>query len=263
MKAANNLNVLMTRLNPLEALATPQLSGLKKAAPEELSNAIAHLLKLTMSRFNFADNKTLDDSQISYLVSSIVTHYWMYKIDEVAYVLREGIAGRLHTFDRLDEAVIMRWFAEYEVKQRDDLLGQHCQAQRSTPKVTKLEQAAMGPVYVLKACHDHALKADQLDAYKDDLAARYPDRPELLAAVDSYAAHLVQAAAKKLEVEAAQRERVRILLARTADQLRRIPNETDFANDPSLTPLVLPPELARKPKTDTHSSYTSDLPFLQ
>ena len=259
----------MNRLSPLEAMGTPQLSGLKKASPDELAHAIGHLLKLTMSRFNFADNKTLDDSQISYLVSSIVAHYWMYKIDEVAYVLREGIAGRLHTFDRLDEAVIMRWFAEYEVKQRDDLLAQHCQAQRSTPKVTKLEQAAMGPVYVLKACHDNNLKPDQLDAYKAELTERYPDQPLLLEAIDSYAAHLVRAAELKLEREEAQRERVRLLLARTTAQLARTPGEVEFAADSSLAPMILPPELTRQPGDFDYrgnpkkDEYKSDLPFLQ
>ena len=201
----------MNAIQPLAALNTPQLSGLKKAAPAETAQVLTQLLTITNSRFNLAPHKKLNEIQIGFLVASILTTHWQLRIDEVVYVLREGIAGRLHTFDHLDEAVVMNWFAEYETKQREDLLIRHTQAQRQAVPVAKPIEA-MGPMYVKQYCVK--LQPDQLPAYKAQLQANHPDKPELAQAVDDYTADLWAATGRREEQARQQRERARQMLER-------------------------------------------------
>ena len=104
----------MNAVTPASALETPSLSGLRGASPQETAKVLTTLLETMNSRFNFAEHKKLNEVQIGFLAGSILTNYWRWKIDEVVYVLREGIAGRLKSFDHIDEAVVLGWFREYE-----------------------------------------------------------------------------------------------------------------------------------------------------
>ena len=62
----------MNAVQPLAALQSPQLSGLKKAAPDEISSALTQLLTIMNSRFNFREDKKLNKIQIGFLVGSIL-----------------------------------------------------------------------------------------------------------------------------------------------------------------------------------------------
>ncbi len=224
----------MNAVEPLAALATPQLSGLKKAAPAETAAVLTQLLSITNSRFNFRPDKKLNDLQIGFLVGSILTTHWQFRIDEVVYVLREGIAGRLHTFDHLDEAVVMGWFAEYERKQREDLITRHAHAQRqAAPPAQPIE--AMGPMYIKQFCVK--LMPDQLPHYKAQLLRDHPDKPELAAAVDEYGASLWEAAERREQQLQAQRERGRQMLEDYKEHGWRVPGEAEFEQLPSLADL--------------------------
>ena len=224
----------MNAVQPLAALQTPQLSGLRKAAPNELTAVLSQLLTTMNSRFNFAEHKKMNAVQIGFLVGSILTTHWQLKFDEVVYVLREGIAGRLHTFDHLDEAVVLNWFREYEVRQREDLLIQHTHAQRqAVAPAVPIE--AMGPMYVKQYCVK--LQPDQLPAYRAQLLCNHPDRPELAAAVDEYNADLWRAAERAESHLQAQRERGRLMLERFEAGDYTTPGEREFEIIPRLAAL--------------------------
>ena len=224
----------MNQVQPLEALQTPQLSGLKKAAPQEVVDALTQLFTVMNSRFNFAEHKKLNQIQIGFLVGSILTTHWQFKFDEVVYVLREGIAGRLHTFDHIDEAVVLNWFREYEVKQREDLLIQHTHAQRQAAAPAKPIEA-MAAMYVKQYCVK--LQPDQLHAYKAQLQQQHPDKPELADAVDEYSASLWADAERAEKRRTEQRERARLMLQRFEAGDYSVPGEREFENLPALEKL--------------------------
>lgn len=225
----------MNQVQPLEALQTPQLSGLKKAAPAEVVSALTQLLTTMNSRFNFREDKKMNEMQIGFLVGSILTTHWQFKFDEVVYVLREGIAGRLHTFDHIDEAVVLNWFREYDEKQREDLLSQHAHALRANSTEPARPIEAMGPMYVRQHCVK--LQPDQLHAYRAQLAETHPDKPELAAAVDDYSASLWEAAEREETRREEQRERARKMLARFDAEGPSIPGEMEFEVLPRLAAL--------------------------
>lgn len=231
---ATRLSQAMNQVQPLEALQSPQLSGLKKASPMELAQALTQLFTTMNSRFNFAAHKKLNDIQIGFLVGSILTTHWQYKFDEVVYVLREGIAGRLHTFDHIDEAVVLNWFREYDVKQREDLLIQHTHAQRQAVAPAKPIEA-MAAMYVKQYCVK--LQPDQLPAYKAQLQQSHPDKPELAAAVDEYTADLWSQAEREEKRRQGQRERARRMLERYEAGDFSIPGEREFEGLPALDKL--------------------------
>lgn len=224
----------MNQVQPLAALQSPQLSGLKKAAPVEISDALTQLLTIMNSRFNFAEHKKLNKIQIGFLVGSILTTHWQFKFDEVVYVLREGIAGRLHTFDHLDEAVVLNWFREYDEKQREDLLAQHTHALRG-PATPAAPIAAMGPMYIKAHCVK--LQPDQLWAYQQQLATNHPDKPELAEAVAEYSASLWQQAEREELRKEEQRQRARLMLERYEAEGSSVPGEMEFEILPSLAQL--------------------------
>lgn len=222
----------MNRVQALAALQTPQLSGLKKAAPQETAQALTRLLTLMNSRFNFAEHKKMNAVQIGFLVGSILTTHWQLKFDEVVYVLREGIAGRLHTFDHLDEAVVLNWFREYDDKQRGDLMSQHAHDQRVNTAEPPKPIAAMAPMYVTQFCVK--LQPDQLHAYRAQLARDHPDRPELAAAVDTYVASLWDEVERAMLRRREQAERGMRLVAALKENPGKVPGEYEFETLPRL-----------------------------
>lgn len=233
---ATRLSMAMNGVQPAEALHTPQLSGLRKAAPEELSAALTQLFAITNSRFNFAAHKKLNVVQIGFLVGTLLTSYWQFKFDEVVYVLREGIAGRLDTFDHLDEAVVMGWFRQYEAEERENLLAKHAHALRApnpTAQPIPLDQA--GAMYVRAHCSK--LDPAALPAYRQQLADRFPDQPALLEAVDDYTASLWRKAEQQAHRQQQQREKVRQMLADHDTTRWLTPGEREFAQLPSLAQL--------------------------
>lgn len=177
---ANALN----QITPESALETPQLSGLKAAAPLETAKALTKLLETMNARFNFAAHKKLNEIQIGFLVGSILTEYWRWKIDEVAYVLRQGIAGKLKSFDHLDEAVVLGWFREHEAT-REALIERAAYNENLRHKETaKQPIQQMGPVYAKQ--YAATLEPEHLPAYEQWLREKHPDRPELAQAVADY-----------------------------------------------------------------------------
>ena len=232
---ATRLSMAMNDVRPLPALQSPQLSGLNKAAPTETAQALTQLLTTMNSRFNFAANKKMNDMQIGFLVGSILTTHWQFKFDEVVYVLREGIAGRLHTFDHIDEAVVLNWFREYDEQQREDLLSQHAHAARAKSLEPARPIEAMGPLYVKQYCVK--LAPDQLPAYKAQLQANHPDKPELAQAVEDYAASLWVQAERDETRREEQRERARRMLDRYEAGDFTTPGEREFEGLPKLAHL--------------------------
>lgn len=222
----------MNQVQPLAALQSPQLSGLKKAAPDEVSQALTQLLTIMNSRFNFREDKKLNKYQIGFLVGSILTTHWQFKFDEVVYVLREGIAGRLHTFDHIDEAVVLNWFREYDEKQREDLLTQHAHAQRTKSAEPAQPIEAMAPMYVAQFCV--TLQPDQLHAYRAQLVRDHPDRPELATAVDTYSASLWDEVERAALRRREQAERGMRSVAALKENPGKVPGEYEFEVLPRL-----------------------------
>lgn len=200
----------MNQVTSLSALETPSLSGLRAASALETAKVLTKLLSTTNSRFNFAEHKKLNEVQIGFLVGSILTNYWRWKIDEVVLVLREGIAGKLKSFDHIDEAVVLGWFREYE-SVREALIETAAYNQTIAHKETgkqRIEQ--MGPVYVKQYCA--TMEPHELPEYEEGLRVKFADRPELAQAVAEYQHEQdqrVQAETRRLE---AAREKARILL---------------------------------------------------
>jgi hypothetical protein len=173
----------MNQITPTSALETPSLSGLRAASSMETAKVLTKLLETMNSRFNFAEHKKLNEVQIGFLVGSILTNYWRWKIDEVVYVLREGIAGKLKTFDHIDEAVVLGWFREYEPI-RDGLVVAAAHNERAAYLRDPIQLAEMGPMYVRAHCT--SIEPEHLPAYEEQLRRSYPDRPELYQAVGAY-----------------------------------------------------------------------------
>lgn len=239
----------MAAITPTTALETPSLAGLKRVAPLEISQALVKLLEITNSRFNLAAHKKLNEIQIGFLVNSILSEYWQWKIDEVAYVLRLGIAGKLQMFDHIDEAVVLGWFREYETT-RDAVVDAVAHNQMIADKKAVEHAAANVAEFINGLPQSEAPKGinvhrsylkSQLSTYTDEdlqRGANYytanPAKPDAALKVELSKELLAERAERLERATAAAKEKARLLLqGLEAAGLDPAPVEinTDYASD--------------------------------
>jgi hypothetical protein len=110
-----------------------QISTLRKSDPVGANVAISKLISLTNARINCV--RPMNDLQIGMAAASIVAKYWYLRIEELAYIMREGIGGRWgKLYDRFDEAVIMEWIQTYELGERQGFLDSFVSTNQDAPK---------------------------------------------------------------------------------------------------------------------------------
>lgn len=114
-------------ISPELARTSPQLSGLRREAPDAVAEVLANVLVFTAAQFNVSKNLT--NLQIATLVPDLLKRYYYWRLDEFIYVCREGVAGRwagydkhARVFDRLESALILFWCQLYDENERDEAI---------------------------------------------------------------------------------------------------------------------------------------------
>lgn len=186
-------------LTPKIARSAPQISGLRKEAPDALSEALGNLLIFTAAQLNVVRNMT--NTQIGLLVMDLSTRYWHWRLDEFIIVMREGVAGRWgKVYDRFDAPTIHDWCAAYETQVRAELIEHEALNQHGIYRQLESSNYALFPSGMHEAYTRKALETRTDEELKQGVAYynQHPDAP--YAALKSQtAADILADRAKKAE----------------------------------------------------------------
>ncbi len=161
-------------IQPIEAIQGTQISLLRNQNEAQLKTILHFMIEDVIIHFGAFDK--FGTNGIVSTVGKVLASYWWLKIEELAYVFKQGKSGaygKIYGF--INQATILDWIKQYDLTEREDLTTSINEFLNSDSKRKVLEDSALVKLYDQKFEFDKKpyteskeYKAIEKDAKEDE-----------------------------------------------------------------------------------------------